>query len=56
MRKIDVFFFPCQVSQSYKKVRILMNSGICLSCVPISWRNMMSVSMKQIKCFSMKFH
>lgn len=32
-----------QVSQSYKKVQILMNSGICLSCVPISWRNMMSI-------------
>lgn len=32
-----------QVSLSYKKAQMMMNSGICLSCVPISWRNMMSI-------------
>ncbi|KAL9974981.1 hypothetical protein ACROYT_G012093 [Oculina patagonica] len=44
-----------EVSQRYKKAQMMMNSGICLSCVPLSWKNMMSIMSLHYKALSHYF-
>lgn len=44
-----------EVSQRYKKAQMTMNAGICLSCVPLSWKNMMSIMSRHYKALSHHF-
>jgi len=44
-----------EVSHRYKKAQMMMNAGICLSCVPSSWKNMMSVMCLHYKALSHYF-
>ena len=32
-----------QISHCYKKVQMLMNTGLCMNCVPVAWNNMIQV-------------
>lgn len=41
-----------EVSHKYKKSQMMMNAGICLSCVPSSWKNMMSIMCLHYKALS----
>lgn len=41
-----------EVSNRYKRAQMMMNAGICLSCVPSSWKNLMSVMCLHYKALS----
>ncbi|XP_068725631.1 rhophilin-2-B-like isoform X1 [Montipora capricornis] len=44
-----------EISHKYKKAQMMMNTGICLCCVPSSWKNMMSIMCLHYKALAHYF-